>query len=92
MGIIKDKRVETMMSVQGYFEAGRFMADFPVCIPERKRSVIVILDEEVPGHSAAPRDMSEWTDTFDLLKASMNEQLEGEPERVSFSTLEGQSV
>jgi hypothetical protein len=36
-----------MLSIQGYFEAGRFIADTPVVIPENKRTIITVLDENI---------------------------------------------
>jgi hypothetical protein len=37
-----------MFVVQGYFEAGQFVSDPPVVIPENKKTVITILDENIP--------------------------------------------
>jgi hypothetical protein len=36
-----------MFVVQGYFEAGQFVSDLPVVIPENKKAVITILDENI---------------------------------------------
>jgi hypothetical protein len=36
-----------MFVVQGYFEAGQFVSDPPVVIPENKKAVITILDENI---------------------------------------------
>jgi hypothetical protein len=35
-----------LLTVQGYFEGGRFIADEPVRIPERKKAIVTILDED----------------------------------------------
>jgi hypothetical protein len=38
-----------MLVIQGYFEAGQFIADSPVAIPENKKTVVTILDEDARG-------------------------------------------
>jgi hypothetical protein len=38
-----------MLVIQGYFEAGRFIADSPVAIPENKKAIVTVLDEEIRG-------------------------------------------
>jgi hypothetical protein len=35
-----------MFVIQGYFEAGKFIADSPVSIPENKKTIITVLDED----------------------------------------------
>jgi hypothetical protein len=68
-----------MISLQGYFDGGLFVPDTPVTIPERKRSIVTILDEDIKNSNYT----KEWEKTFNLLKESMNEDLSGEPERFS---------
>jgi hypothetical protein len=36
-----------MLVVQGYFEAGQFISDTPVVIPENKKTIVTVLDENV---------------------------------------------
>jgi hypothetical protein len=36
-----------LLTVEGYFEAGRFITDTPVHIPERKKTIVTVLDETV---------------------------------------------
>jgi hypothetical protein len=36
-----------LLAVEGYFEAGRFIADTPVHIPERRKTIVTVLDEVV---------------------------------------------
>jgi hypothetical protein len=36
-----------MLVIQGYFEAGQFIADTPVVIPENKKTIVTVLDENV---------------------------------------------
>jgi hypothetical protein len=36
-----------MLVIQGYFEAGQFVSDTPVVIPENKKTIITVLDETI---------------------------------------------
>ena len=36
-----------MLAFQGYFQSGRFVTDTPVQIPERKKTIVTVLDENV---------------------------------------------
>jgi hypothetical protein len=36
-----------MLVIQGYFEAGQFISDTPVVIPENKKTIITVLDENI---------------------------------------------
>jgi hypothetical protein len=36
-----------MLVIQGYFEAGQFISDTPIVIPENKRTIITVLDENI---------------------------------------------
>jgi hypothetical protein len=36
-----------MLVIQGYFEAGKFISDTPVAIPENKKTIITVLDENI---------------------------------------------
>jgi hypothetical protein len=35
-----------MLVVQGYFEEGKFVTDTPVVIPEKKKTIVTVLDDE----------------------------------------------
>ncbi|GHT97741.1 hypothetical protein FACS1894142_2920 [Spirochaetia bacterium] len=39
-----------LLTVQGYFEAGMFVAEEPVKIPGHKKAILTILEEESPTH------------------------------------------
>jgi hypothetical protein len=36
-----------MLVIKGYFEAGQFISDIPVAIPENKITILTVLDEDV---------------------------------------------
>ncbi len=69
-----------MLSFQGYFEKGKFVSSNTVPIPERKRAIVTILDEEAPevSHSKA------WRDFLSALKGIDGEEIPGQFERMSF--------
>jgi hypothetical protein len=37
-----------LLTVQGYFEAGKFVTAEPIKIPEHKKAILTILEEEPP--------------------------------------------
>jgi hypothetical protein len=48
-----------LLTVQGYFEAGKFVADEPVKIPGHKKAILTILEEESPTHEPQQRSKAE---------------------------------
>jgi hypothetical protein len=36
-----------MLIIQGYFEAGQFISNNPIVIPENKKTIVTILDEDI---------------------------------------------
>jgi len=72
-----------LLTFQGYFEAGQFIADMPVCIPERKKTIITVLDEAVNTDKEKEREnyIVYWNKIIKDIQNS-NEVLEGEPERI----------
>jgi hypothetical protein len=44
-----------LLTVQGYFEAGEFVAVEPVKIPGHKKAILTILEEESPMHKPQPK-------------------------------------
>jgi len=80
-----------LLSIEGYFEAGRFIADTPVSIPERKKTIVTILDEAVNKDSEQQTYKKLWDEIIDEIENS-NEVLEGEPERLRFRTPEETEV
>ena len=68
-----------MLSIQGYFEDGKFIPLNPVAIPEHKRAIVTILDEAVPQLSKNKA----WHEFLNTVAAS-DEEIPTEFERVSF--------
>jgi hypothetical protein len=66
-----------MLVVQGYFDAGRFVPDKPVIIPEKKKTVVTVLDED-----AGKMTNSEAWDTFLGELQNIDETLTGSPSRL----------
>jgi hypothetical protein len=80
-----------LLSIEGYFEAGRFIADPPVYIPEGKKTIVTILDEAVNKDREQQAYKKLWDEIIDEIENS-NEALEGEPERLRFRTPEETEV
>jgi hypothetical protein len=79
--------LEGKMTVQGYFQAGRFIADIPIQIPEGKKTIITVFDENVDGDKELETHKKLWDEIIEGLK-SCDEELEGDPERLHFRTTE----
>ena len=45
---------------QGYFESGRFIADTPIQIPEGKKVIVTVLDEEVNKENRQKNYIAYW--------------------------------
>jgi len=69
-----------MVSFQGYFEGGKFFPMEAVTIPDRKRTIVTVLDEEITNtkHAAAWRKFLEEIATSD-------EEIPTHFDRVSFN-------
>jgi hypothetical protein len=76
-----------MLALQGYFQSGRFIADTPVQIPERKKTIVTVLDEDVDEAEERKAYQALWDEIIDGIESS-DEVLEGEPERLSFRSPE----
>jgi ethanolamine utilization cobalamin adenosyltransferase len=72
-----------MLALQGYFQSGRFVTDTPVQIPERKKAIVTVLDEE--KEQEAHRKL--WAEIIDDLQ-KCDEVLEGKPECLHFRSPE----
>ena len=81
--------MEEYMTVvaQSYFESGRFIADTPIQIPEGKKVIVTVLDEEVDKENRQKNYIAYWDKIIEDIQNS-DEILEGEPERVCFRTAE----
>jgi hypothetical protein len=76
-----------LLTFQGYFEAGRFIADPPVHIPEGKKTIVTVLDEAADRDKKREAYKKLWDEIIDEIENS-DEVLEGEPERLRFRTPE----
>ncbi|MDR1031109.1 MAG: hypothetical protein LBL76_09595 [Treponema sp.] len=76
-----------LLVVEGYFEGGRFIADTPVQIPEGKKTIVTVLDEEVNKDKERENYVAYWNKIIEDIQNS-DEVLEGEPERIRFKTPE----
>jgi hypothetical protein len=76
-----------LLAVEGYFEAGRFVTDTPVHIPEGKRAIVTVLDEAVDKDKERKDYVAYWNKIIEDIQNS-DEVLEGEPERIRFKTPE----
>jgi RAB protein geranylgeranyltransferase component A len=76
-----------LLTFQGYFEAGQFIADTPVHIPERHKTIVTVLDETVDPEAEQEAHKKLWEKIVEDIQNS-DEVLEGEPERLHFRTPE----
>jgi uncharacterized protein (UPF0216 family) len=76
-----------LLTVQGYFEAGQFIADTPITIPERRKTIVTVLDEQAPHVRDLAVHKKRWREIIQDVRNCV-EVLEGEPERISFKTAE----
>jgi hypothetical protein len=67
-----------MPTVQSYFQAGRFVTDTPVQIPEGKKTIVMVLDEDNTKEGKAYQML--WDEIIDEIENS-DEVLEGEPDQ-----------
>jgi hypothetical protein len=80
-----------MLALQGYFQSGRFITDTPVKIPERKKTIVTVLDEDVDVTKEWKAYQILWDEIIDEIESS-DEVLEGEPERLHFRSPEETEV
>jgi hypothetical protein len=73
--------------VQGYFEAGRFISDTPIQIPERRKTIITVLDETIDKEKEQENYIVYWNKIIEDIRNS-DEMPEGEPERIHFKAPE----
>jgi len=79
-----------MLVIQGYFEAGKFIADSPVAIPENKKTIVTVLDEEALSAEAKKQArMDKWQKFREAIETSHEELSDDFPIRMkSFRTPE----
>ena len=76
-----------LLAFQGYFEAGHFVTDTPIQIPEGRKAIVTVLDEMADKGSEEARQTKLWDEIFEEIE-HCDEALLGEPERVHFRTPE----
>jgi hypothetical protein len=76
-----------LLTVQGYFEAGRFIADTAIQIPERRKTIVTVLDEEMGQDRELTARKKLWSEIIKDLR-NCDEALEGIPEQLRFKTPE----
>jgi hypothetical protein len=76
-----------MLALQGYFQAGRFVTDISIQIPERKKTVVTVLDEGIDEDQSLEAHKKLWDEIISMIQNS-DEVLEGEPERLHFRSPE----
>ena len=76
-----------LLTIQGYFDAGQFVAEPPVQIPEGRKTIVTVLDEMADTNSEEARQTKLWDEIFEEIE-QCDEVLLGEPERIRFKTPE----
>lgn len=74
-----------LLTVQGCFKSGRFIADTPIQIPDGRKTIITVLDEKVDTENERKNYIEYWNKIIEDIQNS-DEALEGEPERIGFKT------
>jgi len=85
--ILVGRRFFMLLTIQGYFDSGRFIADTPIPIPERKKTIVTILDETIDEINEELRQTRLWNEIFDQIE-NCEEILLGEPKRLHLRTVE----
>jgi hypothetical protein len=62
-----------LLTVQGFFEDGKFIPSEPVKIPEHKKAIVTILDETEEDRKK--RQMAELDRLWEMLDKSMDEDV-----------------
>jgi len=68
-----------LLTIQGYFDSGRFIADTPIRIPEKKKTIVTVLDESIDENYEESRQTKLWDEIFEQIE-KCDEILQGEPE------------
>ncbi len=72
-----------LLTFQGYFEAGQFITDTPVCIPEGRKAIVTITSEPVDKKKNQEEYRKRWEKIIHDIR-TCDEVLEGMPERMRF--------
>jgi len=76
-----------LLTIQGYFESGRFITDSPIQIPERKKTIVTVMDEAADEIGEEVQQVKLWDEIFEEIE-NCDEVLLGEPERIHLRTSE----
>jgi len=76
-----------LLVAEGYFEAGHFISNTPIQIPEKRKAIITVLDEAIDKEDEQKNYITYWNKIIEDIQNS-NEVLEGEPERINLKTVE----
>jgi hypothetical protein len=76
-----------LLTFQGYFEAGQFVADTPIQIPDGRKTIVTVLDEMADKSGEETRQTKLWDEIFFEIE-NCDEVLVGEPERLHLRTPE----
>jgi hypothetical protein len=60
-----------LLTFQGFFEKGKFISSEPIKIPEHKKAIVTILDENTEYSTK----MDAWKECLRLLDESMEEEV-----------------
>ncbi|MCL2720262.1 MAG: hypothetical protein FWD47_02860 [Treponema sp.] len=74
-----------LVTVQGYFDSGRFITETPIQIPERKKTIVTVLDEAADEFKEEARQVKLWGEIFNEIE-NCDEVLIGKPESICFRT------
>ena len=76
-----------LLTFQGYFKAGQFVADTPIQIPEERKTIVTVLDEKINRENENKQYIAYWNKIIKDIQNS-DEVLEGTPDRIRFKTPE----
>jgi hypothetical protein len=71
--VVKYQEAIMLVTVQGFFENGKFISSDPVKIPEHKKVILTILDETEDDKKR--RQVTELSRLWDMLDESMDEEV-----------------
>ncbi|AEF80436.1 hypothetical protein [Leadbettera azotonutricia] len=60
-----------LLTIQGFFVEGKFISNEAVKIPDHKKAIVTILEED----TAKTNKMAEWKECLRLLDESMDEEV-----------------
>jgi hypothetical protein len=76
-----------LLTFQGFFKEGHFVADPPIQIPEGRKTIVTVLDEKVDERCEEVRQSKLWDEIFEEIR-NCDKVLLGEPIRIHLRTPE----